>query len=272
MLHKNGCSQHTHTHKKNRVTHFLIAICTVPPEETEASPEKTEHNVLMSCCALEEIEELLTKLQTTSQIAKTSAESITASCLRCRGTLQRYKAETEKRTEELIRSFLGNDLRMKAVDAHRTISAQRRQKSLSAIADVRERYDKQWEHEAQQRAWLSSAAAGNGAVSSIANAIVPQALLALGKTLNDEHGPMEEYRTAYGPRVKDITARLRRTRRAVSVAVAFDNKFSPLFLFTMIHLNIYFNNRFINYFLSFFLVFSLSTFSFSKNTLKIFYC
>lgn len=117
----------------------------------------------------------------------------------------KYQAESMEKVDTLVKSFLPNDFRLSIYNTFRARSKSNFEYEINNLmtngGTIAQKYDLIWKHQLEQRQSLVNLGNASGIWKALIAILagVPSSLLDFVKTINDDHGPMDEFRVTYGP-------------------------------------------------------------------------
>eukprot|EP00727_Mastigamoeba_balamuthi_P010619 m51a1_g618 hypothetical protein (476) ;mRNA; f:106485-108745 len=198
--------------------------------ETEP-PHKMDTNIYENRCQLEEIADLWKPKNIASleerlkgvegfdvtafkQAVADSAAAATAVA----ASWEEHQKECVQQVESLVRTYLPQDLRMSIVNTFRQRSEAKAAREIQELVErgesIRAKYDLMWQQQLHRRESLVMLGNASGVFKAVIRYIggVPQVFLDFIKTVNNDNGPMEEYRVTYGPYQYWLTRYITRVR------------------------------------------------------------
>ncbi|KAH3762883.1 Emp24/gp25L/p24 family/GOLD family protein [Pelomyxa schiedti] len=145
-----------------------------------------------------------------SQVASTAQTTLAA--------IEKYQKDCVVAVESLIKTFMPQDWRASIVAYTRQRSEDRCTHELEELTktnpSIQAKYDLMWQHQMARRQSLVNLGNMSGVFKALVCYIggVPQCLFDFIKTVNDEQGPMEEYRVTYGVYQYWLTRYIRRIK------------------------------------------------------------
>lgn len=155
---------------------------------------------------LEEMEALVKgELPPGKYDAAAAADEVRRLCAAAIASWEGYHRTSLEKVEALVKTFLPQDWRGAIVNTFRQRSEAASAQALADLAaaggTVQQKYDLLWEQQMGRRQTLVNLGNASGVFRAVLTYLggVPQALLDFVKTVNDDQGPMEQFRATYGP-------------------------------------------------------------------------
>ena len=177
------------------------AVATI---KVTTAPHKMDENIGMNRMELEEIVHLCGHggLGAGNEEVTAGVEETAASALKI---WESYQQESMEKVDALVKSFLPNDFRLSIYNTFRARSKANFEYEIETLmangGTIAQKYDLVWKHQLEQRQSLVNLGNASGIWRALIAILagVPSSLLDFVKTINDDHGPMEEFRVTYGP-------------------------------------------------------------------------
>lgn len=169
------------------------------------APHKMDENIGLNRMQLEEILYLCDQawgFGPANAEALTHTKELASSAL---SAWERYQRESMDKVDTLVKSFLPNDFRLSIYNTFRARSKANFEAEVAALTanggTIKDKYDLIWKHQLEQRQSLVNLGNASGIWRALIAILagVPASLLDFVKTINDDHGPMDEFRVTYGP-------------------------------------------------------------------------
>jgi len=179
-----------------------------------ACPHKIDENFYRNREQCEEVESHLAKLAASpgmSEKARASCEEAGRLVLESTAGIADFQKWNSDRVANIVAQYLPSDFRGTLILQQKERGEVRRAKELADLVaggcTIREKYQLLWTQQMDRRKMLAQLGSASGVFKAIVKFLagVPEVLLEFVTKINDENGPMEEQREAYGPSVYACT-------------------------------------------------------------------
>lgn len=169
------------------------------------APHKMDENISLNRMQLEEIIHLCDQANgfgPGNEEATLQAKDLATRAL---SAWEGYQRESMEKVDTLVKSFLPNDFRLSIYNTFRARSKANFEYEVNTLMEnggtIKQKYDLVWKHQLEQRQSLVNLGNASGIWKALIAILagVPSSLLDFVKTINDDHGPMDEFRVTYGP-------------------------------------------------------------------------
>ena len=169
------------------------------------APHKMDENISLNRMQLEEIVHLCEQaggFGPGNEEATLQAKELAGRAL---AAWEGYQRESMEKVDTLVKSFLPNDFRLSIYNTFRARSKANFEYEVATLmangGSIKDKYDLVWKHQLEQRQSLVNLGNASGIWKALIAILagVPASLLDFVKTINDDHGPMDEFRVTYGP-------------------------------------------------------------------------
>ena len=191
----------------------------------EKPPHKVDENIFCNRCQLEEIG-LLADTKAAALGGAERAKAVKSLVEEGLGHWTGYQKSSMESVEALVKTFLPNDFRLSIFNSYRARSEANSKAAVDALVanggSIQERYDLLWKQEFDRRQSLVNLGNASGIWRFLISVLagVPTALLDFVKTVNDEKGPMDEFRATYGPHIYFMSLFANKTRVLAALLAA----------------------------------------------------